>query len=336
LICDGGTALTPLVLTGILNVSYNAITVNLGAYLNMAAAIAISMSGSACIENRGTIVGNCIGIGANTGASTNEGIYNVGTITGNCLGIALTSGPGINNGSTITGNCIGISMDSNGVAGTGTISGIVIGVTNLTYMDPVAITGHIHYPGTTEATSTLDVTNSTQRMQVYSDHNVTNAGVYDGSNHQHSGFWSASTGTPVSVTAANVLSTVTSPNAGTYVAIAQADARLKANAYYGVSSATNGTAYIPVATDVRDGVHVDATHGSCHVPAAADVRSGVDVDATVGSCHVPTAAQTLTGVEVDATVGTLYSASHTKLKIADIIEGVDSSETAATIWSITE
>lgn len=61
-------------------------------------------------------------------------------------------------------------------------------------------------------------------------------------------------------TAGDVLDTATAP--GTYHAITTADARHKGSNYFGVSSGSDGLAYIPGASDVRKTVNVDATTGS--------------------------------------------------------------------------
>lgn len=63
----------------------------------------------------------------------------------------------------------------------------------------------------------------------------------------------------------------------------EADVRL--NVDYDSGNLT-GSAAIPGASDVRDGVAVDATTGTAAIPGASDVRENVPTDATVGN-YVP-------------------------------------------------
>ena len=65
-----------------------------------------------------------------------------------------------------------------------------------------------------------------------------------------------------------------------------------------------GTAAIPGASDVRDGVAVDATTGTAAIPGAPDVRDGVDTDATTGTLIVPSPSDVRLAVPTDDTIGT--------------------------------
>lgn len=60
---------------------------------------------------------------------------------------------------------------------------------------------------------------------------------------------------------------------GTYVAIAQVNARYTGAGYYGAAGAVDGTCYVPAAGDVQFGVNVDATTGTFTSPAVGKVIS---------------------------------------------------------------
>jgi hypothetical protein len=70
---------------------------------------------------------------------------------------------------------------------------------------------------------------------------------------------------------------------GTYVVIAQSNARRTGSGYYGAAGAVDGTCYVPAAADVRFGTNVDATTGTCYVPSASSVLTNVSVDNMSGT-----------------------------------------------------
>jgi hypothetical protein len=134
-----------------------------------------------------------------------------------------------------------------------------------------------------------------------------NTGVFDGTNYN------ATTGLTTSVvltgsswndgdgshngaafgdaSAAKVLTTASA--AGTYLAIAQSNARYTGSGYFGAGGAVDGTCYVPAAADVQDGVNVDATTGTFTSPAVGKVISdtswgagGTEFTGTYHACLV--------------------------------------------------
>lgn len=68
---------------------------------------------------------------------------------------------------------------------------------------------------------------------------------------------------------------------------------------------------VPAITDVRHGTAYDNSSktGTAYIPVASDVRYGVNIDATTGTCVVPTAGNTKTGVSVDVAGTGTYDGS---------------------------
>jgi hypothetical protein len=310
-VCNGGTVGTPLKLVGAVSVSTGtAITNNSGKYLDTSLCTGTSSSGSG-ISNVGTITGTCIGTstggngifnfgtitGTCIGTSTDSsGIFNVGTITGTCIGTS-TDSSGISNNGTITGTCIGTSTDSIGIHNFVTITGTCIG----TGVTPINNVGSIHYTGTSDSFPVVH----TDTLEIWQNKNAVVPGVFDGTTYQTSGFWSTSTGTPVTVSATNVLNTITTPNAGTLTLPLATDVLFTAPAY-GVggngstpslySTSRNKLKYLPaIVAGLEDGLAIQAATGTVQSDAAL---------ALAAKTEYPNAAATAVQTRVpDATPG---------------------------------